>query len=124
MRRAVLSYLKKGVKNGRKWPSLMGFTVENLREHLASQFTDGMTWENYGSYWHIDHIKPVAAFSFLVPEDQDFKDCWSLSNLQPLKAKENLSKGSFYQGKKIYGQDSFSGRPWVKRRLRLQKQRK
>jgi len=43
--------------------------------------------------WHIDHIRPISAFSFTVPEDPEFKECWALNNLQPLWAFDNLSKG-------------------------------
>jgi 5-methylcytosine-specific restriction endonuclease McrA len=53
-----------------------------------------MSWENYGKFtWHIDHIIPVAVFNFSSFKDLDFKRCWALSNLQPLEAKKNHSKG-------------------------------
>lgn len=53
-----------------------------------------MNWNNYGSYWWIDHKKPIAAFNYTIPEDQTFKDCWSLANLQPLEKIKNMKKGS------------------------------
>jgi len=71
--------------------------ISDLKQHLESQFTDGMTWDNYGE-WHIDHIKPVSWFNFTSYEDREFKQCWSLDNLQPLWAKDNLSKGNRYIG--------------------------
>ena len=74
------------------WEILVGYTVEELRAHLESKFTDGMTWRNYGR-WHIDHRMPRCAFSFESPSDKGFKDCWALSNLQPLWAHDNNSKG-------------------------------
>ena len=63
-----------------------------LITHLERQFTAGMNWENYGSYWHIDHIVPVSSFKTNDPCSEDFIACWSLSNLRPLPASENLSK--------------------------------
>ena len=75
------------------WEDVVGYSVEELKLHLESQFEDGMTWGNYGE-WHIDHIIPVSAFSFDDPSNIDFKRCWSIENLRPLWAKENLSKGS------------------------------
>jgi hypothetical protein len=51
-----------------------------------------MSWENYGE-WQIDHIIPLAAFNYETPFDMDFQRAWSLSNLQPLWALENMSKG-------------------------------
>lgn len=81
-------------KNGRHWEDLVGYTVEQLIKHLEKQFTEEMTWENHGSYWHIDHIIPIAVFNFEKAEDIDFKRCWALENLQPLWASENMSKGA------------------------------
>jgi hypothetical protein len=70
---------------------MIGCTPQFLKEHLEKQFKDGMNWENYGLYgWHIDHIIPLSS-----AEDEDgvYKLC-HYTNLQPLWAKENLSKGS------------------------------
>lgn len=81
-----------GSKGQRHWETLVGYTTEKLMKHLERQFTKGMTWENYGPHWHIDHIIPVSAFNFSTPEDYDFKRCWALKNLQPLLKAENLRK--------------------------------
>jgi len=81
-------------KNKRRWGVLVDFTLMQLKKHLEKQFKEGMTWENYGSYWHIDHKIPIAVFNYTKPEDIDFKKCWSLSNLQPLEAKENIKKSA------------------------------
>lgn len=53
-----------------------------------------MNWNNYGSYWVIDHKKPKSLFKYYNPEDQAFRDCWCLANLQPLEVKENLNKSN------------------------------
>ena len=82
---------KGGDKKERGWESLVGYTIKDLIKHLQKQFTGGMTWNNYGK-WHIDHIIPVSAFNFTSTDGFDFKRCWALSNLQPLWAKENMSK--------------------------------
>jgi hypothetical protein len=84
--------LRKGMKAGRHWESLVDFTVDQLKAHIEKLFEPGMSWENYGTVWHIDHKIPVAAFNFEKPEDIDFKICWSLKNLQPLEAIKNMSK--------------------------------
>ena len=82
-------------KSKRKWESLVGYTVAELKEHLEKQFESWMSWDNYGKYgWHIDHKIPVSAFNFEKPEDIDFKKCWALKNLQPLAARENIKKGN------------------------------
>jgi len=73
---------------------LLGCTIPELRKYLESQFKKGMTWANYGQGWHIDHIKPCAKFELHRAEEQ-YK-CFHYTNLQPLWAKENYSKGSKY----------------------------
>lgn len=86
----------KGKKEGRKWEGLVGYTIKNLMEHLEKQFDRKMNWNNHGSYWHIDHIKPKSLFCYKVAEDEEFKKCWSLDNLQPLEAVANLKKSNHY----------------------------
>lgn len=88
------SLFDNGSKENQHWETLVDFTVDQLKGHLEKLFKPGMTWENYGTYWHIDHKTPIAVFNFEKPEDIDFKICWSLKNLQPLEASINMSKGA------------------------------
>ena len=69
--------------------NLLGYSAEQLKLRLECQFKDGICWENYGE-WHIDHKKPVSSF----PPDTDMSIVNALSNLQPLWAYDNLSKGN------------------------------
>tara|TARA_Y100000310_G_scaffold57488_2_gene52689 strand:+ start:23982 stop:24761 length:780 start_codon:yes stop_codon:yes gene_type:complete len=80
-------------KNGRHWEDAVGYTIQELKEHLESKFQPGMTWDNHGE-WHIDHIVPKSLFKFNGTQDEEFKRCWSLNNLQPLWAKDNLRKNN------------------------------
>lgn len=84
----------KGNKNTKTWKLFVSFTLEQLIIHLENKFTDNMNWENYGSYWHLDHIIPISWFDL----EKDFNKAWDLSNLQPLKKEVNLSKGNRYAG--------------------------
>jgi hypothetical protein len=72
---------------------MVGYSAEQLKEHLEKQFKDGMNWENYGE-WHVDHIKPISSFIFETCDDEQFKVCWSLENLQPMWGIENIKKGN------------------------------
>lgn len=90
---AAISNSLKGRKNGKHWEDIVGYSLKQLKAHLEKQFTKGMTWENYGK-WHIDHEIPISVFNFTKPEHKDFKKCWTLKNLQPLWAKDNLSKNN------------------------------
>lgn len=72
---------------------ILPYSIEELMSHLEAQFQTGMTWENYGG-WHVDHIRAKCKFHYDSPDDPEFQKCWSLNNLQPLWARDNLSKGS------------------------------
>lgn len=93
MSRGVRKSLQSGRKGGRSWESLVGYSVGDLKEHLEKQFTQGMTWANYGE-WHIDHRVPLSVHNYETPDDIDFQKAWCLSNLQPMWALNNLSKGA------------------------------
>jgi len=78
-------------KNKRKWENLVGYSLNDLKKHLESLFINGMSWDNYGQ-WHIDHKIPKSSFNITSDSCDAFKQCWSLSNLQPLWATDNLKK--------------------------------
>jgi hypothetical protein len=95
-RTAIYTCLKeRNINKYKNTFDLLPYSLEDLIQRLESQFKESMGWENYGE-WHVDHIKPMSSFGFESIEDESFQECWSLSNLQPLWAKENLSKGSKY----------------------------
>ena len=70
--------------------SSLGCTYSTFIKYIISKFKPGMSLDNYG-LWHIDHIKPLASFNLNNPID--VAKASHYSNLQPLWAKENLSKG-------------------------------
>ncbi len=88
------SRLSQAVKNGQKSGSAikdLDCSIFYLKRHLEAQFQPGMTWGNYGLYgWHIDHIIPL--FNFDLSNSKEFKKACHYTNLQPLWAKDNLSK--------------------------------
>ena len=104
LREKVYGLVHYGLKKGGgvasfTWDALP-YTPEQLKEHLESQFDDQMTWENHGTYWHLDHIIPSAALPFSSLDDENFHKCWSLDNLQPLEKTRNMSKGSLHEGQR------------------------
>ena len=71
----------------------LGCSIEELKQYLESKFLPGMTWDNWTiDGWHIDHIKPLTSFD-LIDREQLLEAC-HYTNLQPLWAKDNLSKGA------------------------------
>lgn len=90
---SVQARIRGAIKNN--WKSartseLLGCSIEFLKTYLENQFDSSMSWQNYGSYWHIDHIKPCIDFDLSKPEQQ--MSCFHYTNLQPLEAIENVTK--------------------------------
>lgn len=116
MSSTILLALKKagGSKRGYSIMQYLPYTIEELKKHLESLFEPWMTWENHGKYdpktwddnnpttwkWQLDHIEPQALLPYTSMEDDNFKKCWTLSNLQPLSAKANIKFGSRPKDKK------------------------
>jgi len=85
----------RGTKKG-SWTKYVGYTVAELKKHIENQFVTGMSWENYGSAWHIDHKVPKSWFNYTSMSDEEFRRCWGLDNLQPKFAIDNMRKGGRY----------------------------
>jgi hypothetical protein len=91
MKRAIHDIIKRTLKykNENHVNKDLGYSKHELMEHLEKQFTEGMSWENYGT-WHIDHIIPITKFDASVP----IYIINHLENLQPLDGAENISKNN------------------------------
>lgn len=71
----------------------LGCTLDELKEHLESQFQPGMNWENWGRRgWHIDHIRPLASFD--LSDKRQLREACHFTNLQPLWWRDNLRKAA------------------------------
>jgi hypothetical protein len=91
--RYELNTLLKGKKTKRTY-EYIGCSIEELKTYIANKLSGEMTWENYGSLWHIDHIIPCAAWN--LQDDFENQCCWNYRNLQPLLSHENQSKRDKY----------------------------
>ena len=91
LRHRIYMALKGKVKSKRTI-DLLGTSIDNLWIHLEKSFKLGMTKNNYGKIWQVDHKIPCAAFDLTKPEEQ--VKCFHFTNLQALFVKENLSKGA------------------------------
>lgn len=94
--RKVSHFIHQGLRKtstlNQHWENTVYYDFGALITHLEGQFTSEMNWNNYGSYWEIDHIIPQCTLPFTSTEDLNFKICWSLLNLRPLTVKENRSR--------------------------------
>lgn len=89
--RLLVSKIPASVRAGmqdKRTEQKLGYSLAEFKAHMESKFLDGMTWDNHGA-WHIDHIIPVSKF-----EKDNIAEVNNLSNLQPLWAFDNLSKGA------------------------------
>lgn len=88
--RIYLAFKQFGYRKNTKTARMIGCSFDKLKRHLEDRFVDGMSWDNYGRRgWHIDHIIPLASGATL----EEFEALCHYTNLQPLWAKDNLSKG-------------------------------
>ena len=88
--RILKIFKSKGLTKNKKTLEMLGTTFENFTFHLESQFKDGMTWENQGKVWHIDHKVPIS----LAKTEEEVYKLNHYTNLQPLFGEENLSKSA------------------------------
>ena len=108
LKKTISSCIKKAInKNGKSISKYLQYSIYELKIHLESLFEPWMTWDNHGVYkislwddndqstwkWNIDHIVPHSTFKYTSMEDQEFKNCWALSNLRPYSAKQNIIDG-------------------------------
>jgi hypothetical protein len=82
----------KGTKKSKKTMDLLGVPhMDFFKTWIECKFKPGMTWKNR-HLWHLDHVIPCSSFDLTKPEEQ--AKCFHYTNLQPLWASENLSKGN------------------------------
>ena len=96
LRKNLRNRLYQAIKNNYKTGSAvkdLGCSIEEFKRYIESLWQPGMTWDNYGpDGWHIDHKNAISKFD-LTNEEQLKKAC-NYTNLQPMWAKDNLSKGN------------------------------
>lgn len=93
MRSRIANFLSGKSKNA-STPDLLGCELDAFGWWTEAQFLPGMTWENYGSLWEVDHIIPLSWFdqTDLLWQHKAFH----FTNTQPLWKTENRAKGNRY----------------------------
>lgn len=98
--RLYLAVKRQTATKTRSTLDFLGCTLEFFQTYMEEKFDEDMTWDNYGKFgWHIDHIKPCAAFDLTDPKQQ--LECFHYTNMQPLWAFDNLSKGDKWEEEMI-----------------------
>ena len=80
-----------GTKSG-SYKKYLGCSIKEYKLYLEQQFNENMNWENYGTYWEIDHINPISSFNLL--EENEAKQAFHFTNTQPLTIEENRKKSN------------------------------
>lgn len=83
------AFFNQGFKKHSKTAAMLGCSWKFLQGHIEQQFVEGMNWDNRAE-WHIDHIVPLAS----AETEERLIELCHYTNLQPLWAHDNLSKGS------------------------------
>ncbi len=93
------AFKSQSLKKTNKTQKYLGCSGKFLHDWLSYQFTEDMTIENYGSYWHIDHVKPCASYD--LSDENQAMECFNWQNLRPLKCSDNLEKSDTIDEKLI-----------------------
>lgn len=84
-------------KEKEKTIDLIGCDVVYLKKWLEFQFSCYMNWNNYGSYWVLDHVKPCCLFDLTCAKGRML--CFNWKNIRPLERNKNASKSNKYNEK-------------------------
>jgi len=93
MSEVLRSKIHKFLKNRKtSYTKYIGCDVEWFKKWIEFRFDTFMNWDNFGSYWQIDHILPINGFD--LTNENDVMICFHWTNLQPLSATENRQKSN------------------------------
>ena len=90
MRTRFYNVFKQNIKSQAMLRLLGVGSVEDVWLHFERQFRDGMTRDNYGAHWEVDHIRPCDSFDLSTP--YGISKCFHISNMQPLEVSLNRRK--------------------------------
>lgn len=95
--------LKRGYKKAASTIALIGCDVDTARAYIEADFAVGMTWQNHGTIWQLDHRIPVSVFN-MANEDQQ-RRAFHYTNLRPMFKAANLRKSDFIPGTNLRARD-------------------
>lgn len=78
-------------KTNRTWKYLNCSPIF-FQEWIKYQLYDGMILNNYGKYWHLDHVKPCSKFD--LSKEIDIEECFSWKNIRPYISTKNRKKAN------------------------------
>ena len=88
----IYALLKGHSKSSKLLSKYLGCTFDVYLEWIKYQLSPGMTMDNYGQIWHVDHVRPCASFDFT--KEDHILQCMNWQNMRPCLKHENLCKSS------------------------------
>jgi hypothetical protein len=71
---------------------LIDCSLDDFTKHLNKLFYKDISFDNYGTTWHLDHIIPCYWFD--LTDINQLKACTHYTNLQPLLINDNSVKSN------------------------------
>lgn len=90
LKKALRSRLHKCIKKNKLTMKYIDCDLDFFKKWLSFNFNENMSFENYGPYWHLDHVLPCSKFNF--ENEDDISKCFIWYNIQPLEGILNMSK--------------------------------
>jgi hypothetical protein len=94
IKRNMKSLISSKLRNSksRHTSDYLGKGMKDIISWIEYNMEQDMTWENYGSYWEIDHSLPISLFDVLKENEMILCFCWM--NLMPMLKFENNRKSN------------------------------
>ena len=99
------SLKRKYTDKSKRTIEILGCSFEQFYSYLESKFDENMNWDNQGTYWQLDHIKPIS----LAKDENEVYELNHYTNFQPLYWRDNISKSNNYELRKMGVEPTITG---------------
>ncbi len=91
LRSRLYQAVRKSYKSGSAVSDL-GCSIDEFKLYIENQFDGGMTWDNYGKVWELDHVQPLVTFD--LSNRMEFLEACHWLNIRPMTVGENRSRAN------------------------------
>lgn len=68
----------------------LGCSIQAFKLYIEHQFEEGMTWNNYGEAWELDHVLQIHQFD--LTNRSEYLEACNWLNIRPMYVIENRSR--------------------------------